>query len=66
MKNKKQMNAKYLWTTSLGYSITKSTCTLLVPLTFIMFEKTTRQNFNFVCLLSSFADQLNLKIVVCM
>ena len=64
MKNKKQMNAKCLWTTSLGYSITKST--LLVPLTFIMFEKTTRQNFDFVRLLSFFADQLNLKIVVCM
>ena len=48
----KQRSAKCLQTTSLGYSIAKST--LQVPLTFNKAEKTKRENVNFVHLLSFF------------
>ena len=48
----KQRSAKRLQTTSLGYSIAKST--LQVPLTFNKAEKTKRENVNFVHLLSFF------------
>ena len=47
----KQRSAKRLQTTSLGYSIAKST--LQVPLTFNKAEKTKREKVNFVHLLSS-------------
>ena len=47
----KAEEAKSLHATSLCYSNTKST--LLVPLTFIKFEKTKHKNSNFVHLLSS-------------
>ena len=49
----KQRSVKSLQTTFLSYSTAKSTP--LVPLTFIKFKKTKRENFNFVYLRSSYS-----------
>ena len=64
MKNKAYTNEKFLQTTSLGYSIDKST--VQVQLTFSKFKKVMCKISILFTFFLSFSDKLNSKTIVCM